>query len=127
MKTIRHGISIGIERSENRVYLSLKAIGKLNHDDYELITPMIDSAVEAAKDPIVNVYIDASEFAGWELRAAWDDLKLGLKHGNKIEKIAIYGTRKWQETALKIGSLFIAGEARFFDDADDALDWLDRS
>ena len=127
MKTTRHGISIGIERSANRVYLSLKAIGKLNHDDYELITPLIDSAVEAAKNPVVDIFIDASEFAGWELRAAWDDLKLGLRHGGKIEKIAIYGTRKWQETALRIGSLFIAGEARFFEDADDALDWLGHS
>ena len=126
MATTRHGISIGVERNANRIYLSLKAIGKLNHNDYELITPMIDSAVEAAKNPIVDVYIDASEFEGWELRAAWDDLKLGLKHGSHIEKVAIYGTRKWQETALKIGSWFIAGEARFFEDADAALDWLDR-
>lgn len=127
MKTIRHGISIGIERSGNRVFLSLKAVGKLNHDDYELITPMIDAAVAAAKEPIVNVFIDASELDGWELRAAWDDLRLGLKHGGKMHKVAIYGTRKWQQVASKIGGWFITGESRFFGDADAALDWLNQS
>ena len=65
MKTTRHGISIGIERSANRVFLSLKAIGKLNHEDYELITPMIDSAVDAAKDPIVLDQAYRRSVANW--------------------------------------------------------------
>jgi hypothetical protein len=122
----RHGISIGIERVDNSFFLSLKAVGKLNHEDYELITPMIDSALEAVSDPIVNVYIDASEFEGWELRAAWDDLRLGLKHGRQIEKIAIYGTDEWQKLATRIGGWFIAGETGFFKDAEEAISWLDQ-
>ena len=32
---------------------------------------MIDSALDGVSDPIVDVYIDASEFEGWALRAAW--------------------------------------------------------
>jgi len=43
MSIKRHGLSIGIERSGSDVFLSLKAIGKLTHKDYETITPMIDS------------------------------------------------------------------------------------
>ena len=124
MKTIRHGLSIGIERVNNEFFLSLKATGKLTHEDYEKINPMIDSALEGVKDPKVKVYIDGSEFEGWELRAAWDDFKLGLKHGNNFDKIAIFGNKKWQEYTAKFGSWFMTGEVKYFEDADEALTWL---
>ncbi len=124
MKTIRHGLSIGIERVNNEFFLSLKATGKLTHEDYEKINPMIDSALEGVKDPKVKVYIDGSEFEGWELRAAWDDFKLGLKHGNNFDKIAIFGNKKWQEYTAKFGSWFMTGEVKYFENADEALTWL---
>ncbi len=70
MDIIRHGLSIGIEHIGTHFFLSLKAIGKLTHEDYETITPLIDSALEGVSEPVVNIYIDASELEGWELRAA---------------------------------------------------------
>ena len=124
MTIIRHGLSIGIERVNNDFFLSLKATGKLTHKDYEKINPMIDSALEGVKDPQVKVFIDGSEFEGWELRAAWDDFKLGLKHGAQFGKIAIFGNKKWQEYTTKIGSWFISGEVKYFEDVDEALNWL---
>ena len=33
----RHGLSIGIERVDNNFFLSLKAVGKLTHEDYKKI------------------------------------------------------------------------------------------
>lgn len=124
MKFKRHGLSIGIVRAENNFFLSLKAQGKLTHEDYEIITPMIDSALSEVKAPKVNVLIDGTELEGWEARAVWDDLQLGLKHGNEFEKVAIYGNKKWQAFAAKIGSWFIAGETKYFEDADEAVSWL---
>ena len=127
MNITRHGLSIGIERMNEEFFLSLKAVGKLTHEDYEKINPMIDSALEGVKDPKVKAYIDASELEGWELRAAWDDFKLGLKHGNHFEKIAIFGNKKWQEYAAKIGTWFVSGEVKYFESADEALNWLNES
>ena len=124
MTTERHGLSIGIEKIGNQFFLSLKAVGKLTHEDYEIITPMIDSALGAVKQPEVKALIDGTELEGWEARAAWDDFKLGLKHGNEFEKIAIYGNRKWQEVTARVGTWFISGEVRYFENLDDALDWL---
>jgi len=124
MNVIRHGLSIGIERMNNEFFLTFKAVGKLTHEDYEKITPMIDSALEGVKDPKVKAYIDASELEGWELRALWDDLKLDLKHGNEFVKVAVYGCKKWQEYATKVGNWFISGKMKFFEDADEALSWL---
>jgi hypothetical protein len=124
MKIVRHGLSIGIERTGSLFFLSLKAAGKLTHQDYETITPLIDFALSTVKEPKVKVLIDGTELQGWEPRAAWDDFKLGLKHGNEFEKIAIYGNKGWQEMAAKIGAWFISGEVKYFDNEDAALAWL---
>ena len=124
MKIRRHGLSIGIERTDNNFFLSLKAQGKLTHRDYEAITPMIDSALAEVKDPKIKAFFDGTELEGWETRAAWDDFKLGLKHGNEFEKIAIYGNKKWQEFSAKIGVWFISGEIRYFENEDEAISWL---
>lgn len=121
----RHGLSIGIERIGSSFFLTLKAIGKLTHKDYEVITPMIDSALGSVEQPRVRALIDGTEMEGWELRAAWDDFKLGLKHGGEFERIAIFGNKNWQEIAARIGSWFVSGEVRYFDDHDAAVVWLD--
>ena len=87
---------------------------------------MIDSAIASVKEAKVKVLIDGTELEGWELRAAWDDFKLGLKHNNEFEKIAIYGNKNWQEITAKIGSWFISGEVQYFENIDDALSWLNQ-
>ncbi|GIU15306.1 MULTISPECIES: STAS/SEC14 domain-containing protein [unclassified Shewanella] len=124
MTALRHGFSIGIERMNDEFFLTLKAKGKLTHSDYLAITPVIDSALSEVKQPKIKALFDATELEGWELSAAWDDLKLGLKHGNQFVKIALYGNKGWQEIASKIGNWFIAGETRYFDNEPDALAWL---
>lgn len=124
MTIIRHGLSIGIERVNSEFFLTLKAVGKLTHEDYEKINPMIDSALKGVRDPKIKAFIDGSELEGWELRAAWDDFKLGLKHGSEFDRIAIFGNKKWQEYASKIGSWFVSGDVKYFESADEALVWL---
>ena len=124
MNSIKHGLSIGIERVGEDFFLSLKAVGRLTHADYEIITPLIDSALASVKEPKVDVLIDCTELEGWELRAAWDDLKLGLKHNNEFNKVAIYGNKNWQEIAAKVGSWFMSGEVKYFENLTNATMWL---
>lgn len=124
MEIQRHGLSVGIDRIEDKFFITFRIVGKLTHDDYAAITPMIAAALSSVEDPKANVLIDATEFEGWELRAAWDDFKLGLKHGSDFYKIAIVGDKRWQQWAAKIGSWFISGEAKHFDNHTDALSWL---
>lgn len=88
-----------------------------------MITPLIDSALESVKQSSVDVLIDGTELKGWELRAAWDDIKIGLKH-NKLNKIAIYGNKNLQQISVKIGNWFISGEIKYFSDLSQVTDWL---
>ncbi len=126
MSIKRHGLSIGIERVGSDFFLSLKAVGKLTHEDYEIITPMIDSALNGIRTPKIKALIDGTEMEGWGLRAAWDDFKLGLKHGGEFDKVAIFGNKNWPEITAKIGSWFISGEIKYFENSADALIWLNK-
>ncbi len=120
----RHGLSVGIERSYNHYYLYVKAIGKLTHNDYQTITPFIDGALDNVTQPNMFVLIDGTEFEGWDLRAAWDDFKLGHKHAHEFKKVAIVGNKKWLQIGAQIGSWLISGHARKFDEIEPALEWL---
>ncbi|MFA0412971.1 STAS/SEC14 domain-containing protein [Vibrio renipiscarius] len=120
----KHGISIGLDRVDDDVFLSIKAVGKLTHDDYQRLVPMLDAALAKIEQPKVKVFFDATEFEGWELRAAWDDFKLGMSHGSEFDRVALYGSHGWQEWAAKVGSWFINGDIRSFEEYDEAVAWL---
>jgi hypothetical protein len=124
MKIVRHGLSVGFEHSGHGIYMTLKVSGKLRHEDYEIMVPLLESAIEGIKHPEIKALIDATELQGWEMRAAWDDLKLGLRHGREFKKIALLGNKEWQKYASKVGSWFISGEIKYFEDASAALGWL---
>ena len=126
MKTVKHGLSIGIYRTglNGEFFVSLKAQGKLTHEDFDIIVPMIDSALEGVKSPKIRVLIDATEMEGWEPRAAWDDFKFGLKHRSELFKVAIYGTKGWQKRIAKIADWFLATKISHFDNEQEAVTWL---
>ncbi len=125
MSLQRHGLSIGMERVGNNFYLIMKAVGKLTHEDYSTFIPMLENALAGISDPHINAFFDATEFEGWELRAAWDDFKIGLKHGGAFDKLAIVGENKWKEKMATIASWFMSGEVEYFEDADAAIAWLE--
>ena len=120
----RHGITMGMERLGDEIILSFKAVGKLTDEDYKTITPLIDRFLEGVKEPKVKMLFDAREFEGWELKAAWDDFKIGLKHGNEFAKVAIVGAPKWLEVLAKLSGWFMSGEIKTFENMQEALEWL---
>lgn len=124
MSIKHHGLSIGINCIELQNFISIKAVGTLTHADYEMITPFIEAALATINTPKVKVLFDATDLKGWELRAAWDDFKLGMQHGHEFSRIAVYGDKSWLEAAAKIGNWFTSGEMAYFDDYEDAIDWL---
>ncbi|WP_439134496.1 STAS/SEC14 domain-containing protein [Pseudomaricurvus sp.] len=124
MQIEKHGLSVGIERVGTTFFLMITAVGTLTHEDYEVMAPLIDSALEGVKDPKIKVLFDATDLDGWEARAAWDDFKLGLKHGSNFEKVALCTSKRWLEVGAKIGAWFISGDVKTFDTLSGALNWL---
>lgn len=123
-KVDNHGLSIGIERIGSEFFLYIKVVGKLTHEDYQVITPMLESALGAVANPRVKAMVDVTELRGWEPRAAWDDLKLGLRHGSEFSHIAVIGQQGWQQLATRVAGWFTAARTQYFDNRSDALTWL---
>lgn len=121
----KHGITLGIERVGEEIFLSIKAIGKLTDKDYKTITPLIDKMLEGIEQPKVKVLMDVRKFEGWEPKAAWDDFTLGLKYGNSFDKIALVGASNLLAFGAKIAGWFMTGgEVENFDTIDEALKWI---
>jgi len=123
-KIKEHGIGIAIKRSKKNIFIEVTMLGKLKHEDYQLFVPMIDKALKNAKGLEVDLLVDMRGFNGWELLAAWDDMKFGVKHRNAFNKMAIVGNKKWEEDSVAMMSHLMKGKSKFFKDRDKALAWL---
>ncbi len=120
-----HGVHVGIVRSKQRLLVELVLKGKLTHKDYEFFVPMIKNAMESLPQQKMRMVVDMTELEGWELRAAWDDFKFGMEFRNDFEKLAVIGNRSWEHYATKIAGWMIGGEVRYFENSEEALEWLD--
>ena len=121
---ITENIDINIEPNNGVLNVTLKATGKLTHQDYETLIPMIEMSIKSIPNAKVNMLLDATEFEGWEAQAAWDDFRFGMEYKEIFVKIAIVGTKTWQEYVAKIGDWFMHGEVKFFYDLDEAKGWI---
>jgi len=125
-KNIEHGISIGINRVEDTFFIKLKINGTLTHEDYKMMLPMIENAIKDVEQPNIKVLVDAIDFDGWEMKALWDDLKFSLGHIELYNKIAFVGNKKWEEYAIKISNWFMIGDIEYFENIDDAINWINK-
>ncbi|MGL4517559.1 MAG: STAS/SEC14 domain-containing protein [Shewanella sp.] len=125
MTMLKHGISIGIERyGDDDFFVAFKAVGTLTHQDYLRMQPVLESALAGVQDPDIYALVDVTELDGWELHAAWDDVKLGIKHIRHFEKIGIVGKTTFQEVMATLANWLTPADVKFFSDKGAALAWL---
>jgi hypothetical protein len=48
----------------------------------------------------VRLLVVLMNFEGWEPGAPWSDLSFFVRHGDKVERIAIVGDENWRSEAL---------------------------
>ena len=119
-----HGIGIAVKRNKKKLFIEITMLGKLTHEDYQVFVPMIDKALKMAKGLETDLLVDMKKLKGWELLAAWDDFKFGLKHRNAFDKVAIIGSKKWEEQSVAMMSHLMKGKIKFFKERKKALSWL---
>ena len=95
--------------------------GKLHDEDYKLFVPAVEAAL-AAHDPL-SLYAQFEDFHGWDLHAAWDDFKFGVKHYASFKRIALVGDRQWEEWMAAFCKPFSRAQVRYFDAHDSAAAW----
>jgi hypothetical protein len=115
---------VQLEEEDNGRILEVRVTGKLVHEDYQRFVPEFDRLIK--QHGKIRVLFEMVDFHGWELQAAWDDLKLGVKHLADIERIAMVGDKKWEKWMAAFCRPFTTAKVRFFEsDADgQARSWL---
>ena len=105
--------------------LAFRVSGKLTDADYQVFIPLLESLIRERGQ--ISLYMELEDFKGWEPRAAWDDLRFGLKHDRDFRRIAIVGDREWEHAAIALANLFTDTPMRFFrrEEAAAAWDWLE--
>ncbi len=106
--------------------IGFSVTGKLKAEDYEqLIIPTVEAAL-ATRDKVSLLCELDDGFEGMELKAAWDDAKLGLLHPFSWSKIALVTNITWVRTTVRSLGFLMPAQVRLFD-ADElsaARDWV---
>jgi hypothetical protein len=98
---------------------------KLKADDFPQIAPQIDLLVRQRGQ--IRLLIDASEFAGWENVAAFENHAGFVKsHQQRVERIAVIVAHEWQHWLVGAVRIFVHPEIRSYDKdhENEALQWI---
>ncbi|SEG88790.1 SpoIIAA family protein [Marinobacterium lutimaris] len=119
-------MSIQLHEENGGRLIVVQVSGTLVKADYEQFVPEFERLVrEHGK---LRLLFDMSGFHGWELSAAWEDLKFGVKHLSDIERLAMIGEKKWQQGMAVFCKPFTKAQIRYFDHTEvaEARRWIEQ-
>ncbi len=104
--------------------LGFKLSGKLHDEDYKTFVPTVETLL--AGEDKMRLFVQFEDFHGWDLHAAWDDFRFGLKHYGDFDRIAMVGDRKWEQWMAQICRPFTKASVRYFEasQVENAWTWL---
>ena len=76
--------------------IGLRLYGKLHDEDYRTMEPAVEATMAAEGKVRLFAQFD-KDFHGWDLHAAWDDFRFGMRHYRDFDRIAMVGDRRWEE------------------------------
>jgi hypothetical protein len=100
--------------------------GHVSKQDYvDVLIPAVERAFDE-HDKIRLYYETASDFAGIEPSAVWEDTKVGLSHLRRWEQFAVVTDVEWIRHTMRLFSFVFPGELRVFptSDAEEARRWI---
>lgn len=104
-----------IEEDAGKIVV-VRVSGKLVKADYGQLAIEFERLLK--KHGTLRVLFDMSDFRGWELLAAWEDLKFGIHHFADIERLAMVGEKKWQRAMAIFCAPFTGAAVRYFNRSD---------
>ena len=117
-------MSVTIKSIDKGKAIEVAVTEKLHKEDYEKFVPVIQDAIhEHGK---IRLVFDMHDFHGWDVAACWEDMKLGIKVFNQIERIAMVGEKKWEKGMATFCKPFTSAKIRYFDrrEKDAAIQWI---
>jgi hypothetical protein len=113
-----------IEVSAHEGTIEVRATGKLTKEFYENFVPVIEEQIKQfGKVRLLFVMLD---FHGWTAGALWEDLKFDLKHWRDLDRLALVGDSKWEQSMATFCKPFTKATVKYFDETrlEEARTWL---
>lgn len=95
------------------------------HDYHTVLVPAVAKALED-HDRVRLYYETAADFDGIDAGAVLEDIKVGLGHLSRWERMAVVTNVEWISHTIKLFSFVMPGELRVFQpkDAGQARAWI---
>jgi len=109
--------------------MEIRFTGTITGRDYdEVLIPALEAAIEKSDKLRLLCLFDA-DFEAFELEAAWDDAKIGLRHWNVFERVAVVADTPWIRQTIRAAGFMVNCPVQLFDveQADDGRRWLRES
>jgi hypothetical protein len=106
--------------------VGLVAKGQVTRKDYEqILIPRVEAALKR-HDKVRLYYELGSQFSGIDPGAAWEDLKVGVEHLTRWERMAIVTDVDWIRHMVSVFRFLMPGQMRVFATAkkSEARDWI---
>jgi SpoIIAA-like len=106
--------------------LAFACHGHVTRADYEkVLVPAVEQALKA-HDKVRLYYQIGTDFAGIDPGAVMQDMKVGLEHWRRWERIAVVTDVEWIKLTMKTFSFLMPGEMKTFATAEaaQARDWV---
>jgi SpoIIAA-like len=106
--------------------VGVRGTGRITSADYEsVIIPAVEAAL-AQHGKARFLYHLGKDFSGFEAEALWDDMKVGLRHFNAWERIAVVSDVEWVRGVMKLVGLAMPGHVRVYrnDQFEEARAWV---
>ena len=106
--------------------LGFEAKGEVTGADYEsVLIPAVEEMFSRQKS-LRFMYCLGDEFTGFDVKAIWDDAKVGLQHLTAWERVAVVTNVGWISTAVKAFGFIMPGQVRVFSNSElaEAQRWL---
>jgi hypothetical protein len=117
-------VPIQIKEEDGGKLVAVQVTGKLVKADYECCVPEFDRLIrEHGK---LRLLFELPDFHGWEAGALWSEIKLDIKYFADIERLAVVGDKKWEQSMVTFFKPFTKATTRYFNQADavEARMWL---
>jgi len=100
--------------------------GHVTKQDYDsVLLPVVEKALEE-NDKLRLYYETASDFAGIEAGAVWEDTKVGMSHLTRWERLAVVTDVEWIRHTMKLFGFLVPGEMKVFSPGEvaQAREWI---
>ena len=94
--------------------IALSCEGQVTKEDYDgILVPAILKALKQ-NDKIRLFYKTSASFTGYDSGAIWEDLKIGVEHPTRWERVAVVTDVDWIVQTMRLFSFLLPCPAKLF-------------